>query len=112
MGGYVGGKLGAAQGLVDALAGEGVEEAGGVADEDVAGAGGAAGASLAPRQVGALMFPIAQRFVAAVVLVSDDAIRAAQQALWQTLRVVAEPGGATAFAALLSGRYRPRPGAR
>jgi threonine dehydratase len=75
-------------------------------------AGSIAADSLAPRQVGALMFPIAQRFVSEVVLVSDDAIRAAQQALWQTLRVVAEPGGAAAFSALLSGRYRPRPGAR
>jgi len=46
------------------------------------------------------------------VLVADDAIRAAQDALWRTLRIVAEPGGAAAFAALLSGRYRPRPGER
>ena len=33
-------------------------------------------------------------------------------ALWSSLRVVAEPGGAAAFAALLSGRYRPSPGER
>jgi threonine dehydratase len=44
------------------------------------------------------------------VLVEDDAIRAAQRALWKTLRIVAEPGGATAMAALLSGRYRVKPG--
>ena len=31
-----------------------------------------------------------------------------QEALWKTVRVVAEPGGAAALAALLSGRYKPR----
>jgi threonine dehydratase len=70
-------------------------------------AGGIAADSLAPRQVGQLMFPIAQRFVAQSVLVSDDAIRDAQRRLWDVLRVVAEPGGAAALAALLSGRYQP-----
>jgi threonine dehydratase len=75
-------------------------------------AGGIAADSLAPRRVGTLMFPIAQRHVERVVLVNDDAIRAAQVALWKTLRVASEPGGAAAFAALLSGRYRPRAGER
>ncbi len=76
-------------------------------------AGGIAADSLAPRQVGALMFPIARAHVAPdVVLVSDEDIRQAQQALWSGLRMVAEPGGAAAFAALLSGRYRPAPGER
>jgi len=75
-------------------------------------AGGIAADSLAPRQVGALMFPLAQAHVAASVLVTDDAIRQAQVALWDGLRVVAEPGGAAAFAALLSGRYVPQPGER
>jgi threonine dehydratase len=73
-------------------------------------AGGIAADSLAPRRVGELVFPIARRLVERVVLVSDDAIRDAQKALWATLRVVAEPGGAAALAALLSGRYQPRPG--
>jgi threonine dehydratase len=72
-------------------------------------ASGIAADSLAPRRVGERVFPIAERFVERVLLVSDDAIRHAQKALWATLRVVAEPGGAAAFAALLSGRYRPRP---
>jgi len=75
-------------------------------------AGGIAADSLAPRQVGQLMFPIARAHVEKVLLVSDDAIRQAQAALWSTLRVVAEPGGAAAFAALLSGRYRPAHGER
>ncbi len=71
-------------------------------------AGGYAADSLAPRRVGEQVFPIARHHVDHVVLVTDDAIRAAQRALWSTVRVVAEPGGAAAFAALLSGRYRPR----
>jgi len=72
-------------------------------------AGGIAADSLAPRQVGRLMFPIAQRFVERVVLVPDAAIRDAQRLLWRELRLVAEPGGAAAMAALSSGRYRPAP---
>ena len=73
-------------------------------------AGGIAADSLAPRQVGELMFPIARRFVERVVLVPDDAIRDAQRRLWEVLRIVAEPGGAAATAALLAGRYRPAAG--
>ena len=73
-------------------------------------AGGIAADSLAPKRVGELMFPIAQKFVNRVNLVTDDAIQQAQQALWKVLRIVAEPGGAAAFAALLSGRYKPQPG--
>jgi threonine dehydratase len=75
-------------------------------------AGGIAADSLAPRRVGELMFPLAQKYVERVVLVEDDAIRAAQRALWDRLRIVAEPGGAAAFAALLSKRYQPPPGER
>jgi threonine dehydratase len=75
-------------------------------------AGGVAADSLAPRQVGQLMFPIARDHVAQSVLVSDAAIRQAQRALWDQLRIATEPGGAAAFAALLSGRYRPETGER
>jgi threonine dehydratase len=75
-------------------------------------AGGIAADSLAPKRVGELMFPLARRWVTRVVLVSDEAIVAAQRALWSTVRVVAEPGGAAAFAALLSGAYRPAAGER
>ena len=70
-------------------------------------AGGIAADSLAPRRVGELMFPIARAHVAKVALVSDDSIRRAQEALWSAMRVVAEPGGAAAFAALLNGAYAP-----
>lgn len=74
--------------------------------------GGIAADSLAPRRVGALMFPIATAFVERVVLVDDADILRAQAALWDHARIVAEPGGATALAALLSGAYTPAPGER
>lgn len=73
---------------------------------------GIAADSLAPRQVGRLMFPLAQQYVERSVLVTDEAIAAAQHSLWEAARVVAEPGGATALAALLSGAYVPEPGER
>ncbi|HEV2301149.1 MAG TPA: threonine/serine dehydratase [Stellaceae bacterium] len=73
-------------------------------------AGGIAADSLAPRRIGELVFPIARRYVAQALLVTDEAIGRAQQALWERLRVVVEPGGAAAFAALLSGRYTARVG--
>jgi threonine dehydratase len=75
-------------------------------------AGGIAADSLAPKRVGELMFPLAQRYVERVILVADEAIRAAQQALWNSLRIVTEPGGAAAFAALLSRAYAPAAGER
>ena len=73
-------------------------------------AGSVANDSLAPKRVGELMFPIAQQFVERVVLVSDDDIIRAQAALWNDLGVLVEPGGAAAFAAVLSGRYVPAGG--
>ena len=76
-------------------------------------AGGIAADSLAPRRVGTLMFGLARKHVNPhVVLVPDDAIVAAQRALWEHGRIVAEPGGAAAFAALLSGGYVPERGER
>ena len=68
--------------------------------------GGVAADSLGARQIGALAFAVAREHVAAAVLVPDAAIRAAQRALWDAARVVAEPGGATALAALLCGAWR------
>jgi threonine dehydratase len=73
-------------------------------------AGGIAADSLAPRQVGQLVFPIAQRYVTRTALVTDDAIHESQRMLWKTLRIVAEPGGAAALAALLSGAWKAKPG--
>ncbi len=74
--------------------------------------GGAAADSLGARQVGGLMFPIAQHYVAAAVLVTDAAIVAAQRSLWDRFRLIAEPGGATALAALVSGAFVPPDGAQ
>jgi threonine dehydratase len=76
------------------------------------GVSGIAVDSLGARRVGALPFALAEAHVAAAVLVPDDAIRAAQRLLWDALRIVTEPGGATALAGLLSGAYRPHPGER
>jgi threonine dehydratase len=70
--------------------------------------GSIAADSLAPKRVGTIAHSIVRRYVNSVVLVSDDEIRAAQRALWNALRVVAEPGGIAALAALLAGRFRPR----
>lgn len=73
---------------------------------------GLAADSLGARRVGRLMFPLAQKYVERVVLVEDAAIRAAQEKLWEALRLVAEPGGAAALAALTSGAYQPKPNER
>ena len=75
-------------------------------------AGGIAADSLAPKRIGALMFPLAQSYVDRVLLVSDEAIQTAQAMLWNVLRVAPEPGGAAALAALLTHRYLPKPGER
>jgi threonine dehydratase len=75
-------------------------------------AGGIAADSLGPRRVGEHVFRIVQPCLDRVALVSDEDIRAAQRSLWDLVRIVAEPGGAAAFAALLSRAYEPNPGER
>jgi threonine dehydratase len=75
-------------------------------------AGGIAADSLAPRRVGELVYPIAERYVTRTALVTDEAIREAQAILWKSLRIVAEPGGAAALAALTSGAWKAKPGER
>ncbi len=74
--------------------------------------GGVAADSLGARRVGTLAFDYVKRYVDRVVVVQDESIRAAQRVLWNDLRLVAEPGGATAAAALISGAYQPAPGER
>lgn len=74
--------------------------------------GGMAADSLGARQVGALMFPLAQAHVAEAVLVSEEAIAEARRRLWDGARLLVEPGGAVALAALIGGRFVPPPGAR
>jgi threonine dehydratase len=74
--------------------------------------GGVAADSLGARHAGELMFPMAQKFVSQSLLVTDEQIVNAQKLLWQNLRLIAEPGGATALAALISGVYKPHAGER
>lgn len=71
------------------------------------GVAGVAADSLGARRLGSLSFDWLRRAGAESVLVSDAAIRGAQGWLWERLRVIAEPGGATALAALLSGAWLP-----
>ncbi len=73
---------------------------------------GIAADSLGASRIGSLAFDIARHAVAGAVLVTDQDIRWAQAWLWDDLRIVSEPGGATAVAALLSGAYRPDEGER
>jgi threonine dehydratase len=74
--------------------------------------GGIEADSLGARQISTLTLQIATRTLMEPVLVTDQAIMEARQALWDEYRLVAEPGGATALAALSSGAYRPAPGER
>lgn len=71
--------------------------------------GGYAADSLGPRKVGEIAFAVATRHVEGVVLVVEDSIRDAQRRLWSETRLFAEPGGAAALGALLSGAYVPEP---
>jgi threonine dehydratase len=73
---------------------------------------GIAADSLGARRAGEQVFQITQAYVEDVVLVDDDAIRNAQRTLWQTARIVAEPGASAGVAALLTGAYKPAPGER
>ncbi len=68
--------------------------------------------SLGARRVGAHVLEIAKQNVDRVVLVPDTEITAAQHALWRDVRIAAEPGGAAAYGALLSGAYTPAAGER
>jgi threonine dehydratase len=68
--------------------------------------------SLGARNTGELVFSIAREAVDHVALVKDEAIVEAQRTLWRDFRIAAEPGGAAALGALLSGAYKPRRGER
>jgi threonine dehydratase len=65
--------------------------------------------SLGPRRVGQIGFEAARAHGVEHVDVDDDAIKNAQRAAWQELRIGLEGGGATALAAILYGGYRPQP---
>ena len=73
---------------------------------------GIAADALGASRIGAPNFEVAQKLVRDSLLVNDEAVRAAQRALWEELRVIAEPSGATGLAALMAGVYKPAPGER
>lgn len=73
---------------------------------------GVAANALGARRIGQICFDLAQGGRAQSVLVADAAITAAQHALWRERRILVEPAGAAALAALMSGAYRPEPGER
>lgn len=64
--------------------------------------------SLGPDHVSELTLETTQRLADRILLVSDDDIRKAQNELWNATRILAEPAGAAAFAALLSAKYVPQ----
>lgn len=68
---------------------------------------GVAADSLGARRIGSLAFATMKQWGGNSVVLSDDSILKAQRWLWDRLRVVAEPGGATALAALLGGAWKP-----
>lgn len=74
--------------------------------------GGVAADSLGARRIGEQGFEAARRWVDRAILVSDDAILAAQKALWDEVKVLCEPGSAAPLAALLTGAYVPEPDER
>jgi threonine dehydratase len=82
--------------------------AGGPVDVEIS---GLAASSLGARRLGEHAWA-AQRWVDEALLVTDDAVACAQRWLWEARRLVAEPGGAVALAALTSGAYAPAPGER
>lgn len=84
-------------------------EAGAPVDVDVS---GIAADSLGARRIGDLNYEILSRNQVSALKVADTDIRAAQNLLWRSLRIVAEPGGATSLAALIGGYIRPEPGSR
>lgn len=73
---------------------------------------GLAADSLGARRIGEVPWGVVRHFVDEAVTVSDGAIRAAQRELWESLRLIVEPGGAAALAAIRTGAYRPAPGER
>ena len=74
--------------------------------------GGVAADALGASRIGTIAWDVVQGHDVRSVLVEDEAVLAARRWLWQQARVAAEPAGAAALAALLSGRYVPTAGER
>ncbi|MBY6066468.1 threonine/serine dehydratase [Leisingera aquaemixtae] len=73
---------------------------------------GVAANALGAKRIGNICFELAVAQGVTSLTVPDSAITQAQTALWRERRILAEPAGATALAALMSGTYRPAPGER
>jgi threonine dehydratase len=73
---------------------------------------GLAANALGAKQAGRICYDLARATNTGCVNVEDAAIAEAQHRLWSALRLVVEPAGAAALAALLSGAYRPQKGER
>ena len=71
---------------------------------------GVAANALGATRIGRMCYDLAKANDVTSVTVADDAIIDAQRMIWQSIRQVVEPAGATALAALTSGAYRPEPG--
>ena len=115
-GGLIGGIALVVKALVPAVRVVGVEPTGATAMKDSMAAGrlvalprvDTIAGTLAPRNVGPHTLALARRFVDEVVLVSDDELRAAMKTLWSELRVLVEPAGAAAVAAVAGGHVEAR----
>jgi threonine dehydratase len=68
-----------------------------------------AATTLAPRRSAAVNLEIVRRTVQEIVLVDDEAMRAAARWLWRELGIAAELAGAATVAALRAGAVRARP---
>ena len=73
---------------------------------------GVAANALGAKRIGSICYDLAQARGVTSVTVPDEAITRAQHALWRERRILTEPAGATALAALTSGAYQPNPGER
>ncbi|MDN8611656.1 threonine/serine dehydratase [Variovorax ginsengisoli] len=82
-------------------------EAGEPVDVEV---GGIAADSLGAKRIGAIAWELTQRHVGDALLLSDDAIRAAQSWMWKELKLGVEAAAALPLAALQTGAYAPREG--
>lgn len=68
--------------------------------------------ALGATRIGDIALDTALRYQVGSVLVGDDAIAMAREYLWREFRLVVEPAGAVALAAVQSGAYVPAPGER
>jgi threonine dehydratase len=115
-GGLIGGIALTVKSLLPSVRVVGVEPTGATAMKDSMAAGrlvslprvDTIAGTLAPRNVGPRTLALARRFVDEVVLVSDDELRAAMKTLWSELRVLVEPAGAAAVAAVAGGHVDAR----